>query len=208
MQQSRTTSREYAIILFCLLGVASINAWANNRFILDPHALWMTVMRAVGGDGTIRGYEKMTLYQLLDKHASDPKAVEALKGVAVKGQILRETAVDPEDPNAAQAEKVGSTFKLSRLFSESGSEEGAHMLSIEVDFPGSQGLEANMWVLVQGQVRTLDAGPDEGKPVLDAVRVTRVHHNPEQRILTPQGEMESPEMGGQEGHTHDENCAH
>ena len=163
MQQPRTVTREYAIILFCVVGIAAINAWANNRFVVDFNAMYQTVMGAFGRDGIKRGYERMTLYELLDKHASDPQAVQALKGVAIEGQILKERAIDPDDPNFSQAEKVGTTFRLSRRFSEQET-KGSHVISVEVNYPKPEGLEANMWVLVQGPVRTIEEERTRARP--------------------------------------------
>lgn len=206
MQHHRKITREFAIILFCVLGVATINAWANGGFTIQPEAIRQTVMKAFGFDGVKPGYEAMTLYEFLNKHASDPQAMEALKGVAIEGQILKEKAIDPDDPNFAQAEKVGSTFKLSRRFSETGGEEGTHVISVEVNCPKPEGLEANMWVLVQGQVRTLEGGSDDGKPVIDATAVTKMRMKPENDILTPQGDQMAP--GGEGGHEHGPGCEH
>jgi len=204
MQQPRTVTREYAIILFCVVGIAAINAWANNRFVVDFNAMYQTVMGAFGRDGIKRGYERMTLYELLDKHASDPQAVQALKGVAVEGQILRERAIDPDDPNFTQAEKVGTTFRLSRRFSETGIEEDAHVISVEVNYPKPEGLEANMWVLVQGPVRTIEEGENAGAPIIDAVAVTKMRMKPENDILTPEGVAGLPGQGlDMHGHDHD-----
>lgn len=192
--QPRSNSREFAIILFCLLGIAALNDFSHNKYRGFSNPI-PTILKAIKGSEVLKDYQQMTIYDLLDKFAADPRSVEGMKGIAIKGQILQETATE----NPTDKVKVGKTFRLSRRFSQSGTAEGAHVISVKVNFPKDAGLEPNMWVLVQGQVK-LDPNNDSDRPMpmIDAVSVTE-QDAPDNPILTPQGEQTTPQAEGNEG---------
>ncbi len=201
--QPRTSSREFAIVLFCLLGIAVLNDFSHNKYhgVTNPIPLLAKVFK---GTGIIKGYQDKTLFELLDQYAKNPKEVEGWKGVAVRARILRETATDVLAGNPTQTEKVNNPFYIHRMFSESGSDEGAHVIKVQVRFEDTSRLEPNLWVMVQGKVVPGPAAA-EGEPavpIIEATRVEKLTDPPQSPILTPQGEQEVPEMDEHAGHEH------
>lgn len=188
--QPRTASREFAIILFAVLGIILLNSYAHNKYrVPSPGDIWAALVPSTE-------YQRMSLLQLLNAYEENAKAVQELEGVEIEGQILKERAIDPSDPNYRDAEKVGKTFRLSRRVSETGGEEGATLLSVTVNYRDPEILAPNMWIRVQGKVRP---GEHEGEPVpvIDAKRVFQIDA-PENPILPLYGS----EMGGHD-HDHD-----
>ena len=197
----RTGSRELAIILFCLLGIAVLNDFSHNRYrgFTDPRPLLQKVIR---GSEFGRQYREKTLYEFLNDYAKDPKAWQSSGGVTVKGYILSEKAADISDVFPGSTEKVGKTFRLARRYSESGSEEGSTVLSVAVSWPHPGGLEPGMWIAIAGKVKP--SPDDDSAPMIQAEHLHPLDHAPENPILSQQGEQNVPEMGGggEEGHSH------
>lgn len=207
----RSSAREFAIILFCLLAIAVLNDFSHNKYrgLSDPLP---TIKTALGLAEVRSGYEKMTVYDLLNRYSMNAEEVEALRGVAVEGYILPEKAIDPLTHQEGQ--KVGRNFRLARRFSQGGHEEGSHVLSVEVQCNKDYGLEANTWLRVQGQVK-LSPNADSGvpKPMIMAVQVREIDA-PEEQIIgpseDPMGMPPPPGMGmdmhddhgDHEGHNH------
>lgn len=192
--QPRTATREFAIILFCLLGIILLNSYAHNKYRV-PRLTDIVQSILPSTD-----YTKMNLYELLARYAEDPKAVEALEGVEVEGQILKERAVDPTDPHYVDSEKVGKTFRLSRRISESGEEEGSTLLSVEVTYHDPEILAPNMWIRVQGKVRPGKGEGPEPVPAIEAKRIVQIDV-PEHPVLSMGGEEGMGDME-HSGHSH------
>ncbi|MDH7570077.1 MAG: hypothetical protein QHJ73_10885 [Armatimonadota bacterium] len=197
---NRNGAREFAIILFCLIGIALLNDFSHNKYrgLSDPRP----AIRQLLGMGRLRGYTEMDLYQLLDRYQANPAEVEGLKGVAVLGQILQER---PTDLTVEDVQKFRGTFRISRRFSETGSAEGSHVLSIQVSDPKGHEYEANTWVLVQGKVKPAPGSdPMRPQPMLVADKITE-QDAPLEPILRPQ----APEGGfGLDEHGHEEHEGH
>lgn len=198
--QPRTGTREFAIILFCLLGIVALNDFSHNRYqkFTNP---WPMIWQAIHGSPAKPGYSAMNLYELLDKWAKDYREVEKLKGVAFYAQIQRETPAAAPEEGRPHDEKVGDKFRVYRTFSETGSSEDAHPVVVDVHFPGTHMLEPGQWVYVQGHAKPAAGGdPDRPQLVIEAISVDPMDTHP-MGLLTPKGEQDLPGGGGGDEHS-------
>ncbi|MBI3945579.1 MAG: hypothetical protein HY321_06655 [Armatimonadetes bacterium] len=174
---SRSNSRDFAIILFCLIGIGLLNDFSHNRYrgLTSP---WPYLAKVLKLGTTV----DLDIYRILSYYAENRQIVEKFGSVVAIGYILQEK---PTDLQSGEVQKVGKTFRLARRLSETPTQENSHVISVPVTYKEDQGFEPGVWVRVQGKVVPDPASADPAKPqpMIQATSVTEVDKPPYGEVL-------------------------